>query len=180
MRKLQINLLPTLKPEVKPAERFLIFSLTFGRYIVIVTEIVVIACFLARFKLDLELENLHDTINQKKAIVQSMRPQEIRLRLLKTQLAEIRKIQENQRDLNRFLDNLVTLLPQGVVLNKVSLKTNKLTLSATAYGSQNLAQFLYTVRASDKFREVLLGEILVDRKNIQFSLTAIVKPEAFQ
>ena len=63
--KLKINLLSKKDLEEKALGRFLKWSLSFGRYIIVGTEIIVLIAFFSRFKLDRQLTDLHEAINQK-------------------------------------------------------------------------------------------------------------------
>lgn len=175
----RISFLPTRK-EVPAGEKFLNFCLTFGRYIVIGTEIIVFACFLARFRLDRQLENLSESIEQKQAIIQSFSQQEERIRLLQTQLAEFKKIRTSKKDPTTFAQNLTNLLPPSVFLEDLTLKKNKVYLTATAYSSQDLAIFLNRIALSKSFQQPTLGEVMVDKGNIKFSLSAFLTPQAFE
>jgi Tfp pilus assembly protein PilN len=175
----QISLLPT-QERVSVGEKFLNFCLTVGRYIVIGTQIVVLSCFLARFKFDRQLEDLSESIEQKQVILQSFRQQEREIRLLQTQLEEIKQIREEKRDTEQLLQNLVDLLPPPIFLEDLTLKQNKIFLTATAYSTQDLATFLNRILLSIAFREPALGEVTVDKGSIKFSLSALLTPEAFQ
>lgn len=175
----KISLLPT-REEIPAGEKFLNFCLTFGRYIIIGTELVVFSCFLARFRLDHRLENLSESIEQKQAVVQSLEGQEEKIRLLQTQLAEIKKIRTGKKDPTAFFQNLADLLPPAVFLEDLSLKRNKVYLAATAYSSQDLAMFLNRIALSEGFQQPTLGEVMMDKGNIRFSLSAQLTPKAFE
>lgn len=175
----RISLLPTQK-EISAGEKFLNFCLTFGRYIVIGTQIIVLSCFLVRFKFDRQIEDLSESIEQKQAIVQSFSQQEARIRLLQTQLGEIGKLKTGKKDPTVFFQNLVELLPPTVFLEDLTLKQNKVYLTASAHSSQDLAMFLNKVVLSKDFQQPTLGEVMVDKGNIRFSLSAQLVPKAFQ
>jgi Tfp pilus assembly protein PilN len=174
----KISLLPK-QEEVAPGEKFLRFCLTFGRYIVICTEIIVIACFLARFKLDRNLEHLSESINGKQAVVQSFSEREREIRHLQTQLSEIKKLTATQKEPTKFLANLTGLLPENVFLESLTIKGKKLKISATSYSNPDLAIFLNRIRLSTGFRESTLGEVVVDRGEIKFSLSTVLTSEAY-
>lgn len=175
----QISLLPP-KQEISAGEKLLDFCLTTGRYIVIGTQIVVLSCFLARFRFDRQLEDLSESIEKKQGVVQSFKQQEGEIRLLQAQLAEIKKIKNEKRDPERLLQNLVDLLPPPVFLEDLTLKQNKISLTATAYSSQDLATFLNRILLSGAFREPSLGGVVLDKGRISFTLSAQLTPEAFQ
>ena len=175
----RISLLPTQK-EISAGEKFLNFCLTFGRYIIIGTQIIVLSCFLARFKFDRQIEDLSESIEQKQAIVQSFSQQEAKIRLLQTQLGGIRKLRAGKKDPTVFFQNLIDILPPTVFLEDLTLKQNKVYLTAFAYSSQDLAAFLNKIILSEDFQQPTLGEVMVDKGNIRFTLSAQLMPKAFQ
>lgn len=174
----KISLLPT-EPEPSPGERFLYFSLTIGRYIVIITQLVVFSCFLARFKLDRELADLSESIQKKQSILTSFSSQEEKIRLLQSQLAGIKKLRQEPRNPKRFFQNLTTLLPPSVFLEEVEVKQKKLSLTATAYSSEDLGRFLTQIILSEQFKEPTLSQIIVEKGRIRFGLTATLTEKAF-
>lgn len=175
----QISLLPTDK-EISPGEKLLNFCLTTGRYIIIGTQIIVLSCFLARFRLDRQLEDLSENIEKKQAIVQSFRQEEREIRFLQAQLQEIKELGQQKREPGHFFTNLVDLLPGSVFLDDLTIKGNKISLTATAYSSQDLAVFLNRILLSESFREPTLGKVAASKGQIQFSLSAFLTPQAFQ
>ena len=175
----QISLLPTEK-KVSAGEKLLNFCLTTGRYIVIGTQIIVLSCFLARFRFDRQLEDLSDSIEEKQSVVQSFQQREAEIRLLQAQLREIKKIKKEERDPEQMLQNLVVLLPPPVFLEKLDLKQNKISLAATAYSSQDLATFLNRIILSGVFEDPTLGKVTLDKGKISFTLSARLTQEAFR
>ena len=80
--KLDINLLAQTNINAKPLGKFLKWSLTYGRYIIIGTQIIVLLAFLSRFKLDQDLSDLHTKIDEKVNILEALAPIENNTRLL--------------------------------------------------------------------------------------------------
>jgi len=175
----KISLLPT-REEISPGEKFLNFCLTFGRYIVIGTEIIVFSCFIFRFTLDRQLEQLSESIEQKQAIIQSFSRQEEKIRLLQTQLTNFKEIRASKKEPTVFFKNLVDILPPAIFLEEVTLQKNKVYLTATAYSNQDLAVFLNKIALSENFQQPTLGQVIVDKGNIKFSLSAKLTPKAFE
>jgi len=65
--KYQINLLP--KKEKDFVDRGIYFALHYLRYVLVLTQIVVIAVFFYRFQIDQEIIDLKDELTQKQEIV---------------------------------------------------------------------------------------------------------------
>ena len=59
-RKITINLLGERKVGETPVERLLLWITTYGRYIMIGTEIVVLLAFISRFSLDRKITDLRE------------------------------------------------------------------------------------------------------------------------
>src|SRR3989344_8016651 len=68
-RKSTLNLLPRSDLDGSWWGRFLKWALSTGRYIIILTEMVVIMAFLSRFKLDRDLSDLAERIEGKKNVL---------------------------------------------------------------------------------------------------------------
>ena len=64
-----INLLPKSDFEASFWGKFLKWGVSSGRYLVILTELVVIVAFLSRFKLDWDYAAVRDRINGKRAVL---------------------------------------------------------------------------------------------------------------
>ena len=85
-----INLLPS--KELGFSEKVLNWALTFGRYIIIGTEIVVLVVFLSRFKLDRDRIDLKDSITEKQKILATLAPINQNVTRLQTRLSEIKRL----------------------------------------------------------------------------------------
>ena len=70
--KYQINLLQEKEKDI--SGKIIYFALHYLRYILVVTQIVVIAVFFYRFKIDQEVIDLRDELKQKQEIVQVSSP----------------------------------------------------------------------------------------------------------
>ena len=67
--KTTIEFIPQEDWEKTSFGKFLKWLLNVGRWIVIVTELIVIIAFVSRFKLDRDLTNLNEKVKQKQAII---------------------------------------------------------------------------------------------------------------
>ena len=66
-----VNLLAGDELDTSPQGKFVRWALTWGRRIVVLTELVVILAFISRFWLDTTVASLNDKIEQKRAVVSS-------------------------------------------------------------------------------------------------------------
>lgn len=158
-QKREIELLPKEEWEKTPFSRLLKWILTVGRYIVIITELVVILAFLSRFKLDRDLTNLYEDIKQKQAIIESASGFEDEFRFLQKRLTIINELEKEQSTTEKIIGELVALIPLDVALNNISATNKEVSLTAIALSEQGLASFLSNLKSSTKFEKLVLSNI---------------------
>lgn len=137
-----VNLLPKTAWEVSFWGRFFKWAVTTGRYIVILTELVVIAAFLSRFKLDKDYADLGDRINGKKTVLTSMAETEKRFRLAQGRLVEAERILENQLKATETLDKVTAKVPVGTILESLTISKKEILVEATAESNTGMGVFL--------------------------------------
>jgi len=172
-QKHEIELLPREEWEKTPFGKFLNWTLTVGRYIVITTEFIVILAFLSRFKLDRDLTDLHEEIKSKQAIVEATSNFEKDFRFLQKRLTVIEKLEKNQLLANRVVEEIAQLTPLEVSLKDLTVEENRLTLTAIALSEQSLATFLKNLQASPQFQKISLTNVSSGTEkamSIQFEL----------
>jgi len=175
MPKDKINLLPQEDFEKKPLGKFLLWALSAGRWIVILTELVVIAAFISRFKFDRDLTDLHDKIKQKQAIIQSYSAFEKDFRFFQTRIAQIQTLYSKQVDSAAVLNTVASNMPNDVLLSQFSFEGTSLSLSGVALSEEGLGNFLAGLITSKKFKNIDVSSITrkKDEAGIRFSFTAV-------
>jgi len=176
--KREIELLPREEWEKTAFGKLLKWTLTVGRYIVIVTELIVILAFLSRFKLDRDLTDLYEEIKRKQAIIEATSDFEEEFRFLQKRLATIEELEKKQLATEGIVEELSFLIPLDVSLTELAIKEKEVSLTATALSEQGLASFLNNLKASTKFERVVLSDVSLGTKKgvgIQFSLKSKFK-----
>lgn len=172
-----INLLPGEEFGKKPLGKFLTWVLTYGRYIIIGTEIIVLLAFLSRFKFDRDLTDLHQSIAQKQAVILAASDLEQQVRALQNRLLIAKKL-EQQRDFPpRLLSTFEGLTPQDVTLTEFSLDTSKLTLTAVALSNNSFTTFLNNLSSSSYFGDISLDNVGKAKEGggIEFKISTALK-----
>lgn len=171
-QKKEISLLPVEEFEKTRFGRFLKWALTFGRWIVILTELVVILCFLSRFKLDRDLTDLGERIKQQQAIIVSFGDLEKDFRNLQKRLNTIDRLEKEQLSSVSLLDELSNIVPLDVSLDELTIRGKNVGISGLALSEAGLSSFLKGLSESG-FKKLFLEEIGRGKKGeIEFSLTA--------
>lgn len=172
-KQISINLLGTQDLEHTPWGRIVTWATTYGRYIMITTEIVVLLAFISRFSLDRKLTDLTEEVTQKQAIIEANLDLEKSIKSLQTNINAIKKLQSNQEKPIQIMTSMETLLPQDVYLTSFELSPTKVSLAAIANSTEGFSQFLANAQASSLLHNVTLGDInRTPSVGIEFNLTA--------
>ena len=166
-----INLLPRKDFDRTIFGKFLRWSLIYGRYIIVSTEIVVLLAFIARFSLDRTITDLNEEIDQKAAIVTANQGFEDRFRNLQNRTNYITHFFAKQDALQRLLTHLQVITPQGVRLTNLTLTDDTVSLDAVAQTSSSLASFLSNLKNSDTLTDISVAN--VTKKTAQTAETTI-------
>ena len=173
--KTNINLLPREDLAQNPIGKFLTWALTFGRYIIIFTELIVILAFIFRFKLDLDLQKINSEVERKLAIIQSQKELENNIRLVQSRYGQVQKIQTENKISVKILEELAQITPLDVIFTNLSIKNDTLEIQGVGLSKIGISTFIYKLGLSGLFMDVNIESISSKDKNdnkITFSLTA--------
>ncbi len=178
--KTTIEFIPQEEWERTSFGRFLKWLLNIGRWIVIVTEMIVIIAFLSRFKLDRDLTNLNEAVKQKQAIVNASSDFEKDFRFLQKRLSTIEGLEKNQLEGDKILEIFSQVTPAGIRLSNFSLTGDKVSLTAAADSEATFAVFLRNLKQEPKLTSLSLDKVMVSEEQFGqtvFSLTAELKEQ---
>ena len=171
----QINLLGESDMDHTPVGRIVGWAVTYGRYIMIGTEIVVLLAFISRFSLDRKLTDLKEEVGQKQEIIEANLPFEGDMRALQSKLAKIKAFKATPTNHLSILTSLQTILPSGVYLTSLSIDDKKVTVSAVAGSTGSFAQFITNLQSASTVTGIDIGDISRDPlQGIKFTFTATI------
>lgn len=168
--KISLNLIPREEAQRRNWEKFLNWVLTYGRYIIIGTEIIVLAAFLYRFKLDRDLKTLSEEIKRKQTLIESFRGLEEKTRALQIHLAVIKNLQSQTQSPGKILTSLAALTPQDVFFSQLKISPSNVTVSATAFSLGGFSAFLEGLKRSENFKDITLEKVRESQFGIEFTL----------
>lgn len=160
--------------------QLLSWALTYGRYIIIITQIIVLSVFFLRFKLDRDHTDLKETVSQKQALVESISDLETAIRNIQKRLTHISGISSNQSSILNILRFLQEKTPGSTILSNLTINPGKISFSAMAENLQSFNYFLRVIQNDKRFSEVTLENIL--RRNdgkIEFQITSKINMKEF-
>lgn len=177
--KRQINFLQKEDFDQTPLGKFLKWATTAGRWIVVLTDLIVISAFFSRFYFDTKLANLHDVIKQDQAIIEAMSSFEESFRFLQKRLNIIKALSDKKFTTEDKALFVVSVLPEDVVLKSIYFSPQEVNFSGTA-GSQTGTEVLVrNLLASPKISKVNISQLSFGGKGepgtINFTISATWK-----
>lgn len=179
-KKTGINLLIDKEANESFPNQILSWVFTYGRYIIIITQIIVLSVFFARFKLDQDHTDLKEAVSQKQAIIESVADLETEIRRVQKKLSHIRETIVNQ-DINiKILRFLQENTPSDMVFSTLSISPEKISFSAIAKSLHSFSFLLSKLQQDNKFSDVSLEDI--NRKSdgrVEFKINANINQKGF-
>lgn len=154
-----INLLGKVDFEKTPVGKFLRWSLTYGRYIIICTEIIVLLAFTYRFTLDRRITDLNEEIAQKSAIIEANQGFETQFRNLQSRVGQVGTLVTQPNVTYELLKHLEQITPPGVLFKMIGVADQRITIDATADTNASLALFVAKLKSSPLLTSVSIGTL---------------------
>lgn len=159
-----INLLPQEEFEASVTGRVLKWTMSTFRYIVIVTEMIVMGAFLSRFWLDARNADLSDSLKIKTAQIQSQGDFEKTFRDLQSRLSILAQLGGNVKPTD-VIGSIVSKLPTDIVLTSISYQDGSATIKGASGSEIDIAQFIANLKGDKNFKKVTLGQITSSQLN---------------
>lgn len=179
--KIKVNLLyPQGLPQKLPT-LFLHWLLSYGRVILIIVEIVVLATFAMRFSLDAQISDNKELIQKNTQPITILADEEQAVRQTQFKLQFISSKLTSSTDFSNVLSKFATNIPSGIRLNNVSIDNTvpaqpTFRVSGTASTNSDVNFFITLLRKDLAFSDIVLSSLGVDQNRITFSFTGNIKP----
>jgi Tfp pilus assembly protein PilN len=155
----KINLLPREDFERRALGKFLKWILSYGRYIIIVVELVVFLVFFSRFIYDQKLSDLNERIEQKQAIVASAAAFENKIRTIHKRIEQVKTLDQERTIYLKVLDTLKLIVPVDMVLTSLDFKEEKITISGETEKNESFAKLITTLKSDPLFEEISVESV---------------------
>jgi len=175
--KTKVNLFPKTGFENTNAGKLLNWATSTGRWIVVLTEFVVICAFLSRFYFDTKLSNLFDSLRQKKAMVSSMANFEQEFLLVQEKAKLIKGILAEEQRPSVIVNQVSQLIPLDVTFNAIQIEKSNLRISGNSLSEQGISLLLTGIKRQPNFSQISLGTISQKEfaPGINFEISAVFK-----
>lgn len=148
--------------------------LSAGRYIVIFVEIIVLAAFLTRFKIDADIANTSDDIGKLSPYVESLKPTEVLIKKTQFQLSTINSIKDQSVAFEEILKKISDQTPAGVSLTNTNLELDSgkvvLKINGVAKNNLELSTFVYGLKTDKNFSDINIANVDLEGANLNFSI----------
>lgn len=181
-RKQPVNINLLLKDDLSESftGQLLSWILTYGRYIIIITQIVVLSVFFLRFRVDREHTDLKESVSQKQAIIESISDLEKDMRQLQNRLNHVKQASTNQDAPLKILRFLQEELPSDTVFSTLSFTNDSINFAATSGNLRSFSYLLSQLQKDKKILDIYLEEI--NRRSdgrVEFKIKAKINLKEF-
>jgi len=169
--KYKINLL--LPKEENWLDKIIYFGLNYLRYILVITQTVIILVFFYRFKVDQEIVDLKDAVKQKQEIITVSKPLIEEAENLIRVLDNSQIIIDDQIHFQSLFSYFSKSFPRQITLNKLLVNQNGIDFDGVTNDIKIVHQYQKRMQEEGKFKKINLKQIKKIENGflISFSLT---------
>ncbi len=167
-----INLLPQEEFEGSIVGRVLRWAMTTFRFIVIITEMIVMGAFLSRFWLDAQNSDLNESVEVKAAQITSQKTLEDEFRDTQKRLSIFQQLASGTKASDQ-LTKVISKVPEGVSLQNFSYQEGSLQVKGIAVSEVEIARFFANLKSEKSFKDVSLGQVVSSEANQAFTVFTI-------
>ena len=177
--KTSIELLPEKKFEEYPfSKKLTTWVISVGRIVIIVTELIAFSVFIGRIKLDRELTDLTDALENQLIVLENAKEFEKDFEDLQERLKVIKDLRQGQILVSKTVSLFSTLLPQNVGLTDLTLlpaaenRSREARLLAQTASPTGFAQTIHNLKNSPQVEKIALtaGRFSAEEGTYHFSL----------
>lgn len=185
---IKVNLLhPQGIPEQLPV-RFLRWLLSYGRFIVIIVELVVLACIFGKIYYEGQSNSLTDQINKEVQTLQSYAPQEAVIHATQQKMVLIQKVYNTNPEWKAFFPLIASKIPVGSQVTNIDITHQQdqplvhFKVTATTNNQSDIALFINELKGTSSdtnnpFQNITLTSLNYDSGLITYIVEGDAKTE---
>lgn len=152
------------------------WTLTIGRLIVIITEVVAVIVFIYRFSLDEKIVNIHSSIKQQQNIISVLKNDENKYRNLQDRITLASTISTKADNTNQAIINILSLTSGQVKIGNFILNKDQIKLNIDVISTSSLEDFVNSLRSYENIKSVNIDNIEnKPSSGLSVDITAILK-----
>lgn len=175
--KKEISLLPQAENPNSFTARFFKWLTTVGRWVIVVTELIVVIAFISRFWLDRKNSDLSEIVRQQQAIIDSTKYFQAEYASFQQRLETIKNYYSDQPEYHRFLDSLIKSTPNDLIYDNLAIQKDEelkkvtATASILAYREDSIVDFISNLMLNPNIDTVEITKIEKKAKENTYSLS---------
>ncbi len=162
----KINLL-TRKGE-SAYDRILYFSLHYLRYILVITQLMVIAVFFIKFSVDQQIVDLKESIDQKTEIISVSQPLLSEAKSAHNKIDFVKGVIDKQTNFTSAFDYLTSVFPDKFFLTNLSYEQGSILMQGVSLDASVVQSFLARLKEDKKFKVIELTSLRKSEKGFEF------------
>jgi hypothetical protein len=172
-----IELKPPIKfEELNVPQKITTWIVKIGRVVIIATELLAFSVFVARIKLDRDLTDLSDQLENQLAVLQNAQSLEGTVRDYQTRISLIKELRENQTSAAKMITFFVERIPAPIILTGLSLDTQGgFDLSAKTNSAPDFAQMVAVFKGEKVVQDIAMVAGRFDSKQGFYHFTLNIK-----
>jgi len=140
-------------------DRFMNWTLTSGRLIVIITEVVAVIAFAYRFSLDERLVDLRSLIKQKQNVISVLKNDESKYRNLQDRIAIASSFSTKAAKSNQTITDIVNLVPNYVGISSFVLNKDRLNMDIEVSSLSSLANLIDSLKKNPDIKSISIDNV---------------------
>ena len=163
--KKELSLLPDSENPNSFGARAIKWLTTVGRWVIVLTELVVVSAFISRFWLDRKNSDLSETIRQQQAILETTQSFESEFKSFQKRLSFISDFYKNTPQYDQIITTLINSTPTDLIYQTISLQKgeteNNISASASliAFNEKSLVSFINNLALNPNIDSVKINQI---------------------
>ncbi len=155
--KYKINLLPEKERDF--LDKGIYFVLHYLRYVLVITQIVVISVFFYRFKIDQEIIDLKDELQQKQEIVAVSGSLLKEAEIVDLKTKQIREILVNQALFAESFTYFLDTFPLRLTIRRLTIQGGVYKFESSTTDPETIRVYLARLKQDKRFKLISLGSI---------------------
>ena len=179
--KKELSLLPDSENPNSFSARAIKWLSTVGRWIIVLTELIVVTAFISRFWLDRKNSDLSEIIRQQQAIIESTQTFEKEFNSFQQRLKFIKNFYAISPSYDDKMSILVKSTPPDLVYKNLALKpdindSHKVSANANliAFKEDSIVSFITNLMVNDQIESVTINQIEKKSQENNYSVTLSV------
>lgn len=163
-----INLFPA--KEQNTVDKIIYFAFHYLRYILVITQFVVICVFFYRFKVDQEIVDLKDGLKQKQQIVNATEQLINEVKVISNKVGNIQTVFAEQTTTQNLYSYFFDRLPSSLIVNNFRMSEGSLEIEGVTDDSNSVKLFYESLKSENRFTSIELRNVRKTDEGYTFSL----------